>query len=131
MKISIIPAFTGKRWVKILLRTIHLIGFSGVFAHVINGSEQIAYWVITIISGLGLLAIESLSNIVWFVQIRALVMYVKLVLLMAIVVYPEYAWHGFIAMIFLSGMISHAPSSVRYFSFIHLKKVKSIHDIKG
>ncbi len=131
MKTSIIPLFTGKRWLKIFFRTLHLIGFAGVFASVINGSEQSVYWFLTIFSGVGLLALESLSNFVWFFQVRGLVMYIKFTLLSGVFFFPYYAWHCFIAMIILSGMISHAPSSIRYFSFIHFKKVKSLNDTKG
>lgn len=128
---ALIPSFTGKRWLKILLRTCHLIGVAGVFSYALIGEAQIHYWLITIVTGAALLLLEALSNFVWFFQVRALVMYLKLVLLAAVFVYPNYAWHFFISMIFLSGIISHAPSSVRYYSFLHFKKVKSIHDIKG
>ncbi len=128
---ALIPPFTGKRWLKILLRTCHLVGVAGVFSYALIGEAQAHYWFITIITGVGLLVLEALSNLVWFVQVRALVMYIKLVLLVAVFIYPQYAWHFFISMIILSGIISHAPSSVRYYSFLHFKKVKSIHDIKG
>ncbi len=128
---SIIPNFTGKRWLKISLRTLHLIGFAGVFASVLTSSEQNIYWGITIVSGLGLLSLEALSNLVWFVQIRALAIYIKLILLAAVFFFADYAWHCLIAIIIISGMISHAPSSVRYYSFIHGRKITSLNDTKG
>ncbi|PKI17412.1 hypothetical protein [Colwellia sp. 12G3] len=74
---SIIPNFIGKRWLKISLRTAHLVGFAGVFSSILTSSEQDVYWGITIISGLGLLSLEALSNFVWFVQIRALAMHTR------------------------------------------------------
>ncbi|AAZ26682.1 MULTISPECIES: hypothetical protein [Colwellia] len=52
---SIIPNFIGKRWLKISLRTTHLVGFAGVFASILTGTEQDVYWGITIVSGLGLI----------------------------------------------------------------------------
>jgi len=135
MKTSIIPNFIGKRWLKISLRSIHLLGISGVFATVlttvISTDEQYLYWAIAIVSGLGLLAIETLSNLIWFVQIRALVIYIKFFLLTSLYFYPDYAWHSLVAIILLSGFISHAPSSVRYFSFVHGRKITSINDVKG
>ena len=131
MNTNLIPNFVGKRWLKIALRTLHLIGFAGVFTAVITGSSQPSYWVILFVSGFGLLALESLSNLVWFVQVRGLVMYIKFTLLVLLFIYPQYAWHCIIAMIILSGIISHAPSSVRYFSFIHFRKITSLNDTKG
>jgi hypothetical protein len=53
--LSIIPNFSGKRWLKISLRTIHLVGFAGVFASILTATEQDVYWGITIVSGLGLI----------------------------------------------------------------------------
>jgi hypothetical protein len=129
--LSIIPNFIGKRWLKISLRTVHLVGFAGVFASILTATEQDVYWGITIVSGLGLLSLEALSNFVWFVQIRALVMYIKLTLLTCVFFFNEYAWHCLVAIIIISGMISHAPSSVRYYSFVHGRKITSLNDTKG
>lgn len=128
---SIIPNFSGKRWLKISLRTVHLIGFAGVFASILTATEQDVYWAITIVTGLGLLSLEALSNFVWFVQIRAFVMYIKLTLLACVFFFDEYAWHCLVAIIIISGMISHAPSSVRYYSFVHGRKITSLKDTKG
>ncbi|AAZ27757.1 hypothetical protein [Colwellia psychrerythraea] len=58
-------------------------------------------------------------------------MYVKLTLLTCVFFFDEYAWHCLVAIIIISGMISHAPSSVRYYSFVHGKKITSLNDTKG
>jgi len=129
--LSIFPNFIGKRWLKISFRTAHLIGFAGVFASILTSTEQNIYWGITIVSGLGLLSLEALTNFVWFVQVRALAMYIKLILLTCVFFYDEYAWHCLLAIIIISGMISHAPSSVRYYSFFHGRKITSLNDTKG
>lgn len=131
MKTSFIPNFIGKRWLKISLRTFHILGVAGVFSTVLTQTPQPVYWALMFITGLGLLALEALSNIIWFVQIRGLVMYLKLGLLAILYFYPDYAWYCLVLMIVLAGMISHAPSSVRYYSFIHRKKVTSLNDVKG
>lgn len=109
----------------------HLVGFAGVFASVLTNTEQNIYWGITIISGVGLLSLEALSNLVWFVQVRALAIYVKLTLLAGVFFFDEYAWHCLVAIIIISGIISHAPSSVRYYSIIHGRKITSLNDTKG
>jgi len=131
MKTSLIPNFKGKRWLKILLRSFHILGVAGVFSSLFIEGEQPLYWMLLITSGVGLLMLEALSNFLWFVQVRALILYVKLGLLVLFYLYPDYAWHCLVTIILISGVISHAPSSVRYFSFIHGKKVQSIKDIKG
>jgi hypothetical protein len=131
MDSSLIPNFKGKRWLKISLRTIHLIGFAGVFASTMAENFDVTYWALTIFSGLSLLTLEALSNLVWFIQVRAMVIYIKFSLLFILFAFPDYAMHCLIAIIILSGFISHAPSSVRYYSIIHRKKVSSFNDIKG
>ncbi len=131
MKSTLIPNFKGKRWLKISLRSIHLVGIAGVFATALIDKSLSIYWAIAILSGLGLLALEALTNLIWLIQVRALVMYVKFSLLAALFFYPHYAWHVLVVIILLSGLISHAPSSVRYFSFIHWRKITAINDVKG
>ncbi len=131
MKTAFIPNFTGKRWLKISLRSLHILGIAGVFSSVITATPMAFYWLLAISSGVGLLVLEAFSNILWFVQVRGLVIYIKLALLSGTFYYPQWAWHLLVVMILLSGVISHAPSSVRYFSFLHFKKIKSIDDIKG
>ena len=131
MQSTLIPNFKGKRWLKISLRSIHLVGISGVFAAILTSEDLFIYWILASLSGLGLLALEALTNLIWFIQIRALAMYIKFSLLTVIYFYPLYAWHILVIIILLSGLISHAPSSVRYFSFIHWRKITAIDDIKG
>ncbi len=131
MKTSIIPNFKGKRWLKISCRAVHLVGFAGVFASVITGSAQPIYWWLVITSGIALFMLEALSNFVWFFQVRGLAIYIKMSLLIAAFYSPQNAWLYMVLMILLSGLIAHAPSSVRYFSFLHFKKITSINDIKG
>jgi len=131
MKTALIPDFRGKRWLKIAFRTLHLIGFAGVFASAISSHPQPIFWAITIISGLGLLILDALSNFVWFVQMRAITIYVKAALLYGLYVTPDYAMLWRILIIVISGVISHAPSSLRYYSVVHRRKIKSLNDIKG
>ena len=131
MKTNIVPNFIGKRWLKVILRSIHLVGIALVFVSVITGSSDNVSWGIAMISGFGLFILEAFSNLLWFIQLRSLVLYLKFILLYGIFTYPEYAWQCMITMIFLSGIVSHAPSSFRYYSFIHRKKIASIDDIRG
>ncbi len=131
MDTNLLPAFKGKRWLKVTLRTLHLIGLAGVSVSIATDNVDVVSWTITIISGLALLTLEALSNLIWFVQVRALAIYIKLALLFALFYYPDYSWHFLLLIIILSGLVSHAPSAVRYYSFIHRKEIRSMNDIRG
>ncbi|MCP4274510.1 MAG: hypothetical protein GY781_21505 [Gammaproteobacteria bacterium] len=131
MDTNLLPAFKGKRWLKVSLRTLHLIGLAGVSVSIATDNFDVVSWTITIISGLALLTLEALSNLIWFVQVRALAIYIKLALLFALFYYPDYSWHFLLLIIILSGLVSHAPSAVRYYSFIHRKEIRSMNDIRG
>ena len=131
MNTYLIPNFTGKRWLKITLRSFHILGVAGVFGGVLFDQPVAIFWALAMSTGVGLLLLESLSNFIWFVQVRALVSYFKLILLTIFYFYPETGIYCLSAMIIMSGVISHASSSIRYYSFIHGKKVQSVRDIKG
>ena len=131
MKTNIVPNFIGKRWLRVILRSIHLVGVVVVFVSVVTGNQDKLSWGIALISGVGLFILEAFSNLLWFIQLRSLVLYIKFVLLYGVFTYPDYAWYCMISMIFLSGIVSHAPSSFRYYSFVHGKKISSIDDIRG
>jgi len=131
MDTNLIPAFKGKRWLKVSLRTLHLIGLAGISVSIATDNFDVISWTITIISGLAILVLEAFSNLIWFVQVRALAIYIKIGLLIMLFFYPDYSWYILILIIILSGLVSHAPSAVRYYSFVHRRVIRSINDIKG
>ena len=131
IKTSIISNFTGKRWLKILCRSIHIVGFAGVFASLLTDTSQPFYWWLLIVSGIGLLALEALSNFIWFVQLRGVATYIKIFLLGGVFFDESNALYYMVMIILLSGMCSHAPSNIGYFSLLHFKKVTSLNDSKG
>jgi hypothetical protein len=131
MKSSLLPNFFAKRWLKVCLRCLHLLGICGVFSLALNKQVSPVFWGLVIIPGIGLLLLEALSNLVYFVQVRALIMYIKLVLLYLLYLFPEYALVILTLMVLLSGFISHASGAVRYYSLWHGRKITSVHDIKG
>ena len=132
--LALLPEFRGKRTLKMLLRTLHLIGISGVCGSIffdVNNDLSTYFWQAAIISGIAMLLIDSLSNLIWFVQVRGLVIMTKLGLLAMIAFAPEWDLAIILAVMILSGVISHAPSQWRYYSLRHGKVVKSRRDIKG
>lgn len=123
-----------KRWSKISLRTLHLLAVAGVGGGILFDLDQglwLNYWWLALVSGALLMLIDVVSNPVWLVQIRGVTVYLKLFLLTLMVIYP--AWDSFllIAIIIISGVISHAPSDLRYYSVYHRKIIRSTLDTKG
>jgi hypothetical protein len=123
-----------KRWTKIGLRSLHLLSVAGVGGGILFGLDKslwINYWWLAIVSGGLMMLLDIISNPVWVVQIRGLVIFLKLVLLAFIGLYP--AWDGIllIVIIIMSSVISHAPGKLRYYSLYHGKLIQSENDSKG
>ena len=124
---------TTKRWTKISLRSMHLLSVAGVGGGILFGLEKdlwLSYWWLALATGALMMLMDIISNPVWIVQVRGLVVILKLVLLLFMDRYP--AWDGFLLMviIIMSAVISHAPGKLRYYSFYHRKVITSSKDTK-
>jgi hypothetical protein len=123
-----------KRWTKISLRTLHLLGVAGVGGGVLFKIDEqlwLNYWWLALASGILLMMIDIISNPVWIVQLRGMVIFAKLVLLVFMVKYPDWAASLLIIIIVVSGVISHAPAKIRYYSLYHRRVIESASDSKG
>jgi len=123
-----------KRWSKISFRTLHLLAVAGVGGGILFGLDKslwLNYWWLALVSGALLMLIDAISNPVWLVQIRGLAVYLKLILLVLMVSYPAWDSYLLVVIIIISGVISHAPSSLRYYSIYHRKIIRSNADTKG
>ena len=125
---------TIKRWTKISLRTLHLLSVAGVGGGIIFGLDKslwINYWWLALVTGALMMLLDIISNRIWLVQIRGLTIFLKLVLLALLGVNP--AWDGYLlaSIIIISGVISHAPGKLRYYSVYHRKVISSDLDTKG
>lgn len=123
-----------KRWTKISLRTLHLLALAGVGGGVLFGLEKdlwVNYWWLAMASGALMMLIDIISNPVWLLQIRGVVIYVKLILLACLGLYPD--WDSFLlaVIIIISAVISHAPGKLRYYSIYHRRVITSDKDAKG
>ncbi|RMF19634.1 MAG: hypothetical protein D6758_01585 [Gammaproteobacteria bacterium] len=132
---SLIPDFTGKRAFKITLRTLHILSICGLSGGLWFAPEAHEKWLpfawLTLASGLALMLLDGLSNLLWWVQIRGLVIGIKLLLVGALAIWPSQAWWLLSAIIVLSAIISHAPGDVRYYSLRHRRVIRSTQDAKG
>lgn len=123
-----------KRWTKISLRTLHLLAVAGVGGGVLFGLDRelwFNYWWLALASGALMMLIDIISNPVWFVQVRGLVIAVKLILLVFLGTYPGWDSLVLAVIVILSAVISHAPGKLRYYSLYHQRVITSDNDAKG
>jgi hypothetical protein len=124
----------AKRWTKISLRTLHLLAVAGVGGGILFGLEKdlwINYWWLALVSGGLMMLVDVVSNPVWIVQVRGLTIFLKLVMLGFLAIYPAWDQLILLLVIVLSGVISHAPGKLRYYSVYHGKVITSNDDSKG
>lgn len=118
--------FRGQRWVKIGLRTLHLLGTAGAGGGYLYGAPAEAWlpWLwLTVTSGAALAAIEVWSDPSWVIQVSGLAIVAKLVLLGAAAHLPALAGWLLAAVIVISGVVSHAPARVRHYSIVHRRRI--------
>lgn len=133
-RLHLLPDFIGKRFLKIGLRTAHLLAISGVCGGVffnVDTDSLHYFWLGAISTGLAMLLIDALSNLIWFVQVRGIVITGKLAILSVYPFVPEWSKPLIVLIMIASATISHAPGGWRYYSLFHGKVVKSSHDSKG
>lgn len=125
---------TLKRWAKISLRTLHLLSIAGVGGGILFGLEKelwIDYWWLAMVSGVLMMLMDMVSNPVWIVQVRGVVILVKLLLLILLLNNPAWSTFLLVLIIVISGVISHATGQLRYYSLYHRRVIRSENDAKG
>ena len=126
-----LPENSVRRLFKVIVRTIHLVGVAGVYGNAMMHSSDSVYITLAIVSGIVLAIMEASSGLIWFVQLRGVTLYIKLLLLLLMHRQPELIMPCLIAVIVISGFMSHAPSWIRYFSLQHRRVVLSNNDLLG
>ncbi|MDH3317741.1 MAG: hypothetical protein OER43_18500 [Gammaproteobacteria bacterium] len=114
--------FRGKRWVNVALRTAHLLGVAGMGGALLGGVAQTAwlpYLYLTLATGLAMMALELWSSAIYLLQVRGQATLLKVALLAAIPLTPGLEAPVVALTIVISGVVSHAPASVRYYSVFH------------
>jgi hypothetical protein len=120
--------FPGKRWVQISLRTAHLIGTAGIGGAFLYGaptSAWLPYFWVLLLSGVAMVLLQLWSNAVWLLQLRGLAILAKLALLALVPLWPQAALPVCIAVVTISGVISHAPGNTRYYSLWHGRRIEA------
>jgi hypothetical protein len=121
--------FRGDRWVSISLRTLHLIGLMGVGGGFLFQAEDtvwMPYWWVCVGSGAALVCLYVWYSAIWLIQLRGLVVLLKLVLLSCLPLVAGNEIYVLVLIVVLSGLISHAPGDVRYFSIFHRRRLDAL-----
>ncbi|PWV64471.1 hypothetical protein [Plasticicumulans acidivorans] len=116
----------GQRWLNIALRTLHLCGIAGIgggFLYAADAELWRGWLWLTLLSGLGLVALSVWSEGVWLLQVRGQAVMLKLLLLAAVDVWPQATPWLFLLVIVISSVVAHAPGRVRYYSVWHGRRI--------
>lgn len=121
--------FPSKRWVKISLRTLHLLGiagFAGAFIQSVDPGLWKPFVALTLVSGLAMVAVELWTHGIWLLQVRGQAVIIKL-LLLALTLYTDKTADLILlgVIIVISGLVSHAPGNVRYYSVFYQRRITS------
>lgn len=121
--------FGAKRWLNISLRTLHLLASAGVGGGILLQAPKAdwqPYLWLTLATGGCMLLMDLWSSIVHLIQIRGLAVLAKIALLACLPHLPEYQIHALVAIVVISGVVSHAPARVRYHSVFHGREVHTL-----
>ncbi|MDO6564832.1 hypothetical protein Q4488_15720 [Amphritea sp. 1_MG-2023] len=115
----------GKRWISIVLRSLHLVGIAGLAGAYLFHLPEASWWPFMILgigSGILLAAKELYVDAIWLYQLRGqLVVFKVLMLISGLYWFDQPQAWLYIIVILISGVISHAPGKVRYYSLIYGK----------
>jgi len=120
--------FRGKRWLNIALRTAHLLGVAGVGCSLLGAAERtsLPFVYLTLATGLAMVALELWSSGIYLLQVRGQATLLKVALLAALPLAPGLEAPVLALAIVISGVFSHAPASVRYYSIVHGRVLDAI-----
>ncbi len=119
--------FHGQRWVRIALRTAHLISIAVLTGGVSMGAAPLsmapAFWT-TLLTGVLFVGVELFYTGVWLFQLKGIAVMAKILLLGAAAAAPHSALWLLVAAIVIGGVSSHMPGKYRYYSLWHGRVVK-------
>jgi hypothetical protein len=106
--------FPGKRWLNVVLRTAHIGGIVLLGAGLLGAGEMAAGGLLTLLSGLGMFAIDLWANPAHLRETAGFGVLAKLALVGLILLMPGFAPVLFWAILVISTLLSHAPGGLRH-----------------
>jgi hypothetical protein len=113
------------------MRTLHLVGVAGIgggYLYLSQDETWRIYQDTCLISGALLSLLLVCSNGIWLLQLRGLVIALKVALFFCAILWPSLAIPLVILILVLSGWIAHAPAKVRYYSPFYGRRIESLPD---
>lgn len=107
--------FRGRRWLNISLRSLHLVGVvqTGV-AILAHGQSSFVGIALMLSTGLALYGLEWWPHRYFWRELAGMFGVVKLLTLLAMLVFPDGAQYLFWFLLIASSVVSHAPWSLRH-----------------
>jgi hypothetical protein len=109
-------SFPGRPWLINGLRVAHLVGVVGFGAVLLAGQPPAAcgpWCTVMLVSGLGIAALDWWAEPTYPLQLKGLAMLLKLAMVAGLFAWPAIALEGFWIVLGFSGLLSHAPGSLR------------------
>ena len=109
--------FRGRRWLKIGLRTLHIVAFSALVGGVLldGNTTRLGTWLqFSMLTGAAMVAVELHRSLLWLRELRGLAILVKVAMLGIAFHEPRWTSALLIAVIVLSSVVSHMPGRYRY-----------------
>ena len=117
----------GARAWSIAFRTLHLAAFGlvlGGHAFSVDAEKLLAYLWLTILSGIGLIALEMYAaGLYWLFLGKGVMVLVKLGLLLAIPFFWEARVAILVLVVVIASVGSHMPSRYRHYSVLHRRVI--------
>lgn len=107
--------FRGRRLIINLMRATHLVALAGFAAAVLAAGPDGWRWAIVLmLSGGSMMALDAWSEPGYLRQLQGLAMLVKLLLVMAMILWHDVQMALFWLLIVYSALLSHAPGRIRH-----------------
>lgn len=124
---SPLRSFPGQRWVRISIRTVHLLSMGlliGGFAAGVPLQHLAGPFWWTLGSGVVFVAVELHASCIFLLQLKGIAVLTKTLLFLLAWAEPDRAMTCFVISVIIGGVSSHMPGKFRYFSPLHGRAVK-------
>ena len=117
----------GVRVWSIAFRTLHLAAFGlllGGHAFSSDTEKLLPYLWLTILSGIGLIALEVYAaGLYWFFLGKGIMVQIKLGILLAVPIFWEQGLGLLLLVVVIASVGSHMPARFRHYSFVHRRVI--------